>query len=57
MTTKLRVRRLLRDTRGATMVEYSLLLLMILVASAPGLKIIGSHVRDAFGSAVAVFGP
>jgi Flp pilus assembly pilin Flp len=38
---------LLRDRRGATIVEYSILLLMILVIGAIAFRVLGKDVRKA----------
>lgn len=40
-----RVARLLRDTRGATMVEYAILLFLILVVAAVVYRQVGKDVR------------
>jgi Flp pilus assembly pilin Flp len=47
--------RLVHDTRGATMVEYSLLLFLILVTAAPILGLLGKKVNTALRASVAVF--
>ena len=46
-----------RDTRGATMVEYSLLLCLVLMAAAPVLGSVGRQVKTSFQAAAAVFEP
>jgi Flp pilus assembly pilin Flp len=54
---KPRVRALHRDTRGASMVEYALLLGLVLVTVAPAVRALGSRVLSGFTAAVALFGP
>jgi Flp pilus assembly pilin Flp len=49
-------RRFVRDTRGATIVEYSLLLVLILVTAAPVLASLGKKVNAALNTAIAAFG-
>jgi Flp pilus assembly pilin Flp len=50
-----KTRQLLRDCRGATMVEYSLMLFLILVVASLTVKSLGSKVNVAIGSAIAAF--
>jgi Flp pilus assembly pilin Flp len=51
-----RFRRFVRDTRGATIVEYSLLLVLVLVTAAPVLASLGKKVNAALNTAIAAFG-
>jgi Flp pilus assembly pilin Flp len=46
-----RKRRLSRDTRGTTIVEYGLLLFVVLVICAVGLKVLGITLQHKFGAA------
>ncbi len=48
---------LARDTRGATMVEYALMLTLIVVAVAPMARSLGKTVRTTFQAAAAGFTP
>jgi Flp pilus assembly pilin Flp len=46
-----------RDSRGATVVEYSLVLLTVVVTAAPLIGTLGKRVNASFGAAIAQFGP
>jgi Flp pilus assembly pilin Flp len=50
------IRQLAQDTKGATMVEYALMLFLILVVAAAAVKTLGSKVNTAVGSASTAFG-
>jgi Flp pilus assembly pilin Flp len=50
------IRQLAQDTKGATMVEYALMLFLILVVAAVAVKTLGSKVTTAVGSASTAFG-
>jgi Flp pilus assembly pilin Flp len=50
------LRKLASDSRGAAMVEYSLMLLLILVVASVGVKALGTKVTNALGTASAAFG-
>jgi len=50
------IRQLAKDTKGATMVEYALMLFLILVVAAVAVKTLGSKVQTAVGSASTAFG-
>ena len=50
-----RTTRLLRDTRGATMVEYAVLLFMILVVAAAVYRQVGKNVRMSGDKTTAAF--
>ena len=56
MTTKC-LRSLRDDTRGASMVEYVLILSLVLVALSPSVRSLGATVTQAFRTTVASFGP
>ena len=45
------IRQLAQDTKGATMVEYALMLFLILVVAAAAIKTLGTTVNTAIGSA------
>lgn len=47
--------KLLRDTRGATMVEYAVLLFMIIVVAAAVYRQVGKNVRMSGDKATAAF--
>jgi Flp pilus assembly pilin Flp len=47
--------RLLRDTRGATMVEYAILLFLILVVAAAVYRQVGKNVRMSGDKTTAAF--
>lgn len=51
LLTSTRSRRMRRDTRGTTMVEYGLLLFVVLVICAVGLKVLGITLQRKFGQA------
>ena len=46
---------LVRDRRGATMVEYALMLFLILVVAAVAVKALGSTVKTSVGAASSQF--
>jgi Flp pilus assembly pilin Flp len=50
------LRKLANDSRGAALVEYSLMLFLVLVVASVAMKSIGSKVTNALGSASATFG-
>jgi Flp pilus assembly pilin Flp len=50
------IRQLANDSKGATMVEYALMLFLILVVAAVAVKTLGSKVTTAVGSASTAFG-
>lgn len=50
-----RATRLLRDTRGATMVEYAVLLFLVLVVAAGVYRQVGKNVRMSGDKAAAAF--
>lgn len=50
-----RATRLLRDTRGATMVEYAVLLFLVLVVAAAVYRQVGKNVRMSGDKAAAAF--
>jgi len=50
------IRQLAKDSKGATMVEYALMLFLILVVAAVAVKTLGSKVTTAVGSASTAFG-
>jgi Flp pilus assembly pilin Flp len=50
------IRQLAIDSKGATMVEYALMLFLILVVAAVAVKTLGSKVTTAVGSASTAFG-
>ena len=47
---------LIKDKRGATMVEYAILLFLVLVIAAAIFRYLGSSVSQAAGSATSQFG-
>ena len=47
MTISSRFKKLLRDQRGATMVEYAILLFLVLVVAAAVYRSVGKKVRQA----------
>ncbi len=51
-----KIRQLANDTKGATMVEYALMLFLILVVAAVAVKSLGSKVTSATGAASTAFG-
>jgi Flp pilus assembly pilin Flp len=51
-----RIRQLATDSKGATMVEYALMLFLILVVAAVAVKSLGSKVTSATGAASTAFG-
>jgi Flp pilus assembly pilin Flp len=55
--TRRRLRKLHRDTRGASMVEYALLLVLVTAAVTPAARSLGSRVTSGFTAAGALFGP
>lgn len=50
------IRQLANDTKGATMVEYALMLFLILVVAAVAVKTLGTKVSTAVTSASTAFG-
>jgi Flp pilus assembly pilin Flp len=50
------IRRLVRNRRGATMVEYAVLLVLILVAAAATFRTLGAGVGKGAASAEKAFG-
>ena len=46
---------LARDTRGASMVEYALVVSLVLVVAAPSVRAIGQRVNEGFQAVVATF--
>lgn len=46
-----RYKRMRRDTRGTTMVEYGIMLFLVLVVCAVGLKLLGISLQHKFGQA------
>lgn len=54
-THRTRVRKLLRGTRGASMVEYALLLFLILVAAFAAFQTLGKSTRLATDKATMTF--
>jgi Flp pilus assembly pilin Flp len=51
-----KIRQLAKDTKGATMVEYALMLFLILVVAAVAVKTLGKTVNKAVDSASSAFG-
>ncbi|MCC7394073.1 MAG: Flp family type IVb pilin [Sphingomonadaceae bacterium] len=49
----LTVRRLVADQRGATAMEYALLIALIAIAAAGSLQMVGQHERASFANAAA----
>jgi Flp pilus assembly pilin Flp len=50
------IRQLVNDTRGATMVEYALMLFLILVVAAVAVKSLGTKVSSTTTAASTAFG-
>jgi len=48
---------LLRDTRGATLVEYALILSLVVVAGSPMLRSVGLKVKATFEATISGFAP
>ena len=51
LTNVSKIRQLAKDSKGATMVEYALMLFLILVVAAAAIKTLGTTVNTAIGSA------
>jgi len=49
------IRQLAKDTKGATMVEYALMLFLILVVAAAAVKALGSKVSTTVSAATSEF--
>jgi Flp pilus assembly pilin Flp len=49
------IRQLAQDSKGATMVEYALMLFLILVVAAVAVKALGSTVKTSVGAASSQF--
>jgi Flp pilus assembly pilin Flp len=56
LTNVSKIRQLAKDSKGATMVEYALMLFLILVVAALAVKALGSKVNTAVGSGIQSFG-
>jgi Flp pilus assembly pilin Flp len=52
-----KIRKLARDSRGATMVEYALMLFLILVVAAIAIQTLGKTVKTSITSANTNFDP
>jgi Flp pilus assembly pilin Flp len=50
-----KLNKLIKDNRGATMVEYALMLFLILVLAYVGFQTLGSKVKDSATSATSAF--
>jgi len=46
-----KIRQLAKDSKGATMVEYALMLFLILVVAAAAIRILGTKVNTDIGTA------
>ena len=51
-----KIRQLAKDSKGATMVEYALMLFLILVVAAVAVKTLGSKVTTSVSAATTQFG-
>jgi Flp pilus assembly pilin Flp len=57
MNQAIRSKSLLRDSRGATIVEYVLILSVVMLMTTPAFRLLGSKVTAAFDAATAQFAP
>jgi Flp pilus assembly pilin Flp len=55
LTNVSKIRQLAKDSKGATMVEYALMLFLILVVAALAVKALGTKVNTSIGSGTASF--
>ena len=55
LTNVSKIRQLAKDSKGATMVEYALMLFLILVVAAVAVKALGSTVKTSVGAASSQF--
>jgi Flp pilus assembly pilin Flp len=57
LATKRSIRQLVKDSKGATMVEYALMLALILAVAAGIVRLLGTTVNTAVNSANSSFAP